>query len=62
MGRASGVLPTMTCSRTRRGSGISSYRSRPEQEKMAIVPGGQRSLSSASLMRSMSVRTDSRYR
>ena len=62
MGRASGVSSTMTCSRTRRGSGISSYRSRPEQEKMAIVPGGQRSLSSASLMRSMSVRTDSRYR
>ncbi len=29
---------------------------------MAIVPGGQRSLPSASLMRSMSVRTDSRDR
>jgi len=29
---------------------------------MAIIPGGQRSLPSTSLMRSMSVRTDSRYR
>ena len=29
---------------------------------MAIGPGGQRSLPSASLMRSMSVRADSRYR
>ena len=62
MGRVSGVASTMTCSRTGRGSGISSYRSWPEQEKMAIVPGGQRSLPRASLMRSMSMRTDSRYR
>ena len=29
---------------------------------MAIVPGGQRPLPRASLMRSMSARTDSRYR
>ena len=57
-----GVASPMTCSRTRRGSGISSYSSPPKQEKMAIVPGAQRSLPRASLMRSMPVRTDSRYR
>jgi hypothetical protein len=54
--------PETASQRDSRGMGISSYRSRPEQEKIATVPGGQRSLPGAPLMRSVSVRTDNRDR
>ena len=47
MGRAHGVASTTIRSRTRRGSGTSSYRSRPAHEKIAIDPGGHCSSPSA---------------